>query len=393
MQSVVYQLLPELSEEEYEALKADIAAKGIQVPIEVDEEGNVLDGYHRLRAARELGIPEEAIPKVVRAGLTEQEKREHVLRLNLLRRQLTREQKRAIALELRREGWTQTRIAQLLGVAQATVHYWLQEAAEQAGDAGLPAVIVDSLGRRQAASKPRRRFDWPEITEPSSADGLAGGDVPEQEEPGAEETAPPVWPEVEPEPEPEEPEMDEFDADAGIEDDGLAVEHDPFAVEGEASAVGGDTPAVEGDDGAIEAPAEGDAEAAGDVIETDNVEPEPEPEPEPESEPEPRQHPRWSYFWGCQPGLFPGPGRLTEDEYEMAVAFEAALNVLASTYAQADRGRKVLRAWRRWKAEQGEEQAPQRASRLLEAMARYIRTTLALSRRSGGKRQEASEVA
>ena len=37
-----YQVLPDLTAEEYEALKADIAAHGIEVPIEVDERGNVL---------------------------------------------------------------------------------------------------------------------------------------------------------------------------------------------------------------------------------------------------------------------------------------------------------------------------------------------------------------
>lgn len=41
-----YQLLPDLTEEEYEALKADIAERGVMVPIELDEQGNVLDGHH-----------------------------------------------------------------------------------------------------------------------------------------------------------------------------------------------------------------------------------------------------------------------------------------------------------------------------------------------------------
>lgn len=80
-----YQLLPPLSEEEYLALKADVAKRGVLVPVEVDENGAILDGHHRLRIARELGI--EA-PTIVRSGWSEQEKREHVLKVNLLRRQL-----------------------------------------------------------------------------------------------------------------------------------------------------------------------------------------------------------------------------------------------------------------------------------------------------------------
>jgi hypothetical protein len=40
----------ELAPEIYEALKADIARNGISVPIEIDENGNILDGHHRYRA-------------------------------------------------------------------------------------------------------------------------------------------------------------------------------------------------------------------------------------------------------------------------------------------------------------------------------------------------------
>ena len=81
-----YQLLPLLAASEYGALKADIARHGVLVPVEVDEAGHVLDGHHRLQASHELGLAE--VPTVVRSGLSETEKREHVLRLNLLRRQL-----------------------------------------------------------------------------------------------------------------------------------------------------------------------------------------------------------------------------------------------------------------------------------------------------------------
>ena len=80
-----YQLLPSLSDDEYQALKADIAKRGVMVPVERDEDGAILDGHHRQRIADELGI---TAPTVTRAGLSEADKREHVLKLNLLRRQL-----------------------------------------------------------------------------------------------------------------------------------------------------------------------------------------------------------------------------------------------------------------------------------------------------------------
>ena len=89
-----YQVMPELTVEEYAELKADIAQRGVMVPIEYDEHGHVLDGYHRLRICCELGIKD--FPKVIRAGMTEAEKLTHARKLNMARRQLTGEQKREL---------------------------------------------------------------------------------------------------------------------------------------------------------------------------------------------------------------------------------------------------------------------------------------------------------
>lgn len=85
-----YQVMPPLTAEEYNELKNDIAERGVMVPIEYDEHGNVLDGHHRLQICAELGIKE--FPKVIRAGMTEAEKRTHARKLNMARRQLNREQ-------------------------------------------------------------------------------------------------------------------------------------------------------------------------------------------------------------------------------------------------------------------------------------------------------------
>lgn len=51
-------LFPPMTDEEYQALKEDIARNGHQLPI-VLYEGMVLDGCHRLRACKELGIEPE----------------------------------------------------------------------------------------------------------------------------------------------------------------------------------------------------------------------------------------------------------------------------------------------------------------------------------------------
>lgn len=90
-----YQVLPPLSEDDYGALKADIAARGVLVPVEYDETGTILDGHHRVRACAEIGLTEW--PRLVRMGLSESEKRRHARQLNLARRHLDTAAKRLSA--------------------------------------------------------------------------------------------------------------------------------------------------------------------------------------------------------------------------------------------------------------------------------------------------------
>lgn len=147
-----YQLLPPLTEEEYEALKADIAERGVLVPVECDEQGNILDGYHRVRACEELGIREW--PSIVRVGLSEDEKIEHALRLNTHRRQLTREWKQQKAIELRQKGWSTRRIASVLGVSQPTILNWL---AQESGDKNLSPEATNAILGRDGKVYPAKK--------------------------------------------------------------------------------------------------------------------------------------------------------------------------------------------------------------------------------------------
>jgi ParB-like chromosome segregation protein Spo0J len=57
----------------------------------------MLDGHDRMRVCRELGIND--YPVVVRSGLTEEQKRSHARRINLLRRHLKREQVQQLIAE------------------------------------------------------------------------------------------------------------------------------------------------------------------------------------------------------------------------------------------------------------------------------------------------------
>jgi DNA modification methylase len=84
LEETPYQVLPELDAEEYRALKEDIRENGIIVPITVDGDGQIIDGHHRFKAARELGI--ENPPMQVRDDLDGDAKRSLAWRLNMQRR-------------------------------------------------------------------------------------------------------------------------------------------------------------------------------------------------------------------------------------------------------------------------------------------------------------------
>jgi N6-adenosine-specific RNA methylase IME4/ParB-like chromosome segregation protein Spo0J len=97
--SAPYQILPPLDADAFESLKADILERGVLVPIERDDRGALLDGHHRVRALQELrsaGHPIAEPPVLIRAGLTEAEKRAHVRSLNLHRRHLSAAQRRQV---------------------------------------------------------------------------------------------------------------------------------------------------------------------------------------------------------------------------------------------------------------------------------------------------------
>lgn len=93
---VRYQVMPPLSAEEYQELYEDIKANGVMVPIVVDEDEVIVDGHHRAKIAAELGIP---CPEEMIAGKSESEKRNMAFTLNLKRRHLNREQRRALIAE------------------------------------------------------------------------------------------------------------------------------------------------------------------------------------------------------------------------------------------------------------------------------------------------------
>lgn len=88
-------LVPGMPVDEATALREDIAARGIQVPLEITAAGVVLDGRMRHRAALDLGL--EAVPVRI---VEPPDEVEYMLLAALRRRHLKPSQRAALALEL-----------------------------------------------------------------------------------------------------------------------------------------------------------------------------------------------------------------------------------------------------------------------------------------------------
>lgn len=125
-----YQVMPDLTPIEYEALKADIAERGVLVPVEVDETGAILDGHHRVRAWQELrseGVNLAEYSRMIRVGLTEEQKRNHARSLNVLRRHLSRDQREEVMKAMALDGASPDEIAKAVGVHRTTVDRTLKD--------------------------------------------------------------------------------------------------------------------------------------------------------------------------------------------------------------------------------------------------------------------------
>lgn len=110
----IVNLLPELSTSEKEALESSIKSHGVLQPVTILPDGRILDGYHRWRIAGN-----DTPYKIVE--LDEEVAFATALQLNLSRRNLSPEQRAEVIKSLRKQGYSQQRIAEMLGVTQVRV--------------------------------------------------------------------------------------------------------------------------------------------------------------------------------------------------------------------------------------------------------------------------------
>ena len=169
--AVRYQVMPPLSSEEYQELHDDIKVNGVLEPIHVDEEGVVIDGHHRSKIANELGIP---CPVITHDDLDDAGKRSLAFTLNLKRRHLNREQRRALIAEsLKSDPQLSNREHERrTGTHKNTVQSVRKEL-ESTGQIAQSNERLSGDGRVRPASQPNRD------PEPSPAPGISSKEVDE----------------------------------------------------------------------------------------------------------------------------------------------------------------------------------------------------------------------
>ncbi len=122
--------MPPLSFEERRELRQNIERdRRITMPIVVQaSSGLVVDGWNRWEIAQELGLQEGDGYSLQWEDWDDDKAADKAISLNLHRRNLDRAQKQALALELRRRGWSLSRIGRAVGVDHKTVSHWLEHA-------------------------------------------------------------------------------------------------------------------------------------------------------------------------------------------------------------------------------------------------------------------------
>jgi hypothetical protein len=217
---LVRDLFPPMDDAAFEAFVADIKAHEQREPIVMFEDA-ILDGYHRYRACRRLGI------EPTFTVYTGDDPVSYVISINLRRRHLDESQRAVVAAKLAtlRQGartdlspigeMSQAQAADLLNVGKRSV-----ERAREVLDHGSPE-LVQAVERGDVSVS--AAAEVASLPEDEQREVLAGGDKAVQakakelrEERAAEHAAAREWEEVDDD---DEPDADEADAAEGTPDD------------------------------------------------------------------------------------------------------------------------------------------------------------------------------
>lgn len=142
-------LVPSMDADEVDVLRDSIARHGIEHPLDILDDGTILDGHHRFSAARLEGLAEVPVRVVTPADPVD-----YMIRAALERRHLSGAQKRELAMRLLKAQPDQSdrRVAKTVRVAPTTVGK-VRKQLEEKGDVSRMDTREDSKGRKQPVAE------------------------------------------------------------------------------------------------------------------------------------------------------------------------------------------------------------------------------------------------
>ncbi|RLG90188.1 MAG: hypothetical protein DRO36_06515 [Candidatus Hecatellales archaeon] len=166
LDSKLESLFPKMSKEEFESLKRDMEVNGLQEPLTIAKDRTLLDGYHRFKACKSLGM--KKVEVIVKDDVrTFEDKLRYAFSKNSIRRHLTAFQKVYSYLQFRKETLRSQKVsnvghpsirqvAKTLGLNKSTVDYCMKII--NSGDEDLiKKVYENKVSLRQALKKVKQQ--------------------------------------------------------------------------------------------------------------------------------------------------------------------------------------------------------------------------------------------
>jgi hypothetical protein len=158
-----YQEFQPLDLATFEALKASIKVQGVINPVIVDQDGDIIDGFHRMKACEELGV--QCPTKTIRVR-DDEDGRDLARQLNAIRRHLSLRERVEVINLLRSEGHSLRAIAKVAETSEATVRRTIAGSGGSGASHDAPRYVKGSDGKKYPPKKPAKPKPPPPQTIP-----------------------------------------------------------------------------------------------------------------------------------------------------------------------------------------------------------------------------------